>query len=48
MSCVGPVLGQVDGCWYCRRRPDDDEFDCEACRAEEQDAADRQNDLEAA
>lgn len=48
MNCWGPVLDEADGCWYCRMRPDDDEFDCEACRAAEQEWADRANDLEAA
>ena len=47
MSCWGPVLSQVDGIRYCPRTGDD-ECDCEACQAEEQDWADRQNDSEAA
>ena len=44
-ECQGPVLCQSDGCWYCPRRPYDETFDCDACRAEEQDAADRANDM---
>lgn len=45
MTCHGPILSQVDGVRHCPRTADD-EFDCEACQAEEQDWADRINDME--
>ena len=47
MNCWGPVQSQADGISYCPRE-NDDEFDCDACRAAEQDWADRENDREAA
>lgn len=37
----------VDGTWYCRLNPSCADFDCDLCREEAQDWADRSYDMEA-